>query len=318
MNGKQLKTFDQLMPVEPVPNPPVRNLKDPGERPAAPEADRKKQGARLAAARRRFYKTASLAARALGIAGPTYLAHENGTRQIRDDIAIFYAEHFKIAADWILLNKGIGPGLDDAEGMSDAAARPGTDPSDAGLAALLDELNVTRGPLNVFVPRDPAANDPGRLPAASQTDGWLAELGPASGHPNECPVVLSEDDGITLALRDVFRFPLAALERPRLFAVRLPMGSDLLPGQYVFVDPDQNHIDDESMFLVMRPLGQLTAGCIMRSERTGQPQLGRPGGKPPVDLAEYGVKIVGQILMHLKPLLHSEVRQIVGDMFAAR
>jgi hypothetical protein len=320
MTVKPLRISNPPPIAEQLADPPVRNLKDPHGRPAAPEADRKKQGARLAIARQRFYKTASLAARALGIAGPTYLAHENGTRQIRGDIGLFYADQFNVSVDWILHNKGSGPEHDPSEGGApDPTVRSSAETSDAGLAALLNELNVSRGPLNSFVRRDPDSSEPGRLPPASQTDGWLAELGPASGHPNECTVALSEDDdGITLALRDIFRIPLTALERPRLFAVRLPMAADLLAGQYVFVDPDQTHIDDESMFLVMRALGPPTPACIMRSERTGQPQIGRPGGKPPVDLAESGMRIVGQIVMHLKPLANSEVREIVGNMFKAR
>jgi|GEM_PF-4694490 hypothetical protein len=82
---------------------------------------RKQQGQRLEFARLAVYrktkdpnfKTASSAAMKLEIAGPTYLAHENGTRQIRDHIAEYYGRAYGVSADWILFGTGIGP---DSEG----------------------------------------------------------------------------------------------------------------------------------------------------------------------------------------------------------
>ena len=54
----------------------------------------------------RGYKNATKASDFLGISGPTYLAHCNGTRQIRDDMAKFYAEKFRSSAAWILFGAG--------------------------------------------------------------------------------------------------------------------------------------------------------------------------------------------------------------------
>lgn len=85
--------------------PPIRRLRVPEERP--PMEDPRDAGKRLKIARTRsFFRTATDAARALGIAGPTYLAHENGARPIRPDIAAFYARRFSISTDWLLFGQG--------------------------------------------------------------------------------------------------------------------------------------------------------------------------------------------------------------------
>lgn len=56
---------------------------------------------RLARVRAGF-PSASEAAHALGIAVPTYLSHENGTRIPRADLIAEYAKLFGTTADWIL------------------------------------------------------------------------------------------------------------------------------------------------------------------------------------------------------------------------
>lgn len=86
--------------------PPIKRLRE--KRPVEdPQVTRESQGRRLAEARlRKGYRTASDAARLFGIAGPTYLAHENGTRQIRPDMAGFYARMLAVSADWILYGDG--------------------------------------------------------------------------------------------------------------------------------------------------------------------------------------------------------------------
>ena len=84
--------------------PPVRRLRVPEERPGG--IDRREVGQRLQFARTRFFRTASDAARAMGIAGPTYLSHENGTRSPRADIAAFYARQFGVAPEWLLYGVG--------------------------------------------------------------------------------------------------------------------------------------------------------------------------------------------------------------------
>lgn len=111
------------------------------------------QGLRLQEARSKFFKTASIAARALGIAGPTYLAHENGTRQIRDDIAVFYAEQFKVTPDWLLRGPG-NPDPPDPNSPEPTPKPPKTTPPSGsprhpGAAAALRELAPTELPAAV-------------------------------------------------------------------------------------------------------------------------------------------------------------------------
>jgi hypothetical protein len=52
------------------------------------------------------FATASDTARELGIATPTYLAHENGTRSVRPDAIKWYANTFGVRAEWFLTGEG--------------------------------------------------------------------------------------------------------------------------------------------------------------------------------------------------------------------
>jgi len=51
------------------------------------------------------YTSATAAAKAMGIAAPTYLAHENGTTGFPHNAAR-YATFFKVTTDWLMLGKG--------------------------------------------------------------------------------------------------------------------------------------------------------------------------------------------------------------------
>jgi SOS-response transcriptional repressor LexA len=65
------------------------------------------RGERLKKARKDAgYRTATDAARALGIPYPTYAAHENGSRQYEADEAVVYARKFKVPIEWLLTGKG--------------------------------------------------------------------------------------------------------------------------------------------------------------------------------------------------------------------
>jgi len=52
------------------------------------------------------YRSAREAADAIGIAYPTYAAHENDSRGLRRDSAEVYARRFKVSIDWLLTGKG--------------------------------------------------------------------------------------------------------------------------------------------------------------------------------------------------------------------
>jgi phage repressor protein C with HTH and peptisase S24 domain len=74
---------------------------------------------RLEYARRQAgYASAVSAAEAMGVAYPTYAAHENGQRGF-DRTADRYARFFKVSLDWLILGKGPGPG-----GIEDAPSTP--------------------------------------------------------------------------------------------------------------------------------------------------------------------------------------------------
>ena|SRR5215469_2866270 len=51
------------------------------------------------------YRTASDAARALGISVQTYIHHENGTRKLTPH-AVRYATFFRVSLSWLLSGKG--------------------------------------------------------------------------------------------------------------------------------------------------------------------------------------------------------------------
>lgn len=62
---------------------------------------------RLQTARERAgFESATAAAEALGIAPPTYLAHENGSRGFKARSAARYAKFFKISLEWLLTGRG--------------------------------------------------------------------------------------------------------------------------------------------------------------------------------------------------------------------
>jgi DNA-binding XRE family transcriptional regulator len=61
---------------------------------------------RLKEARLKFFEDAAEAARAMGIAKPTYYQHEDGRRGLTRHSARRYADKFKVNVDWLLYNKG--------------------------------------------------------------------------------------------------------------------------------------------------------------------------------------------------------------------
>lgn len=55
------------------------------------------------------FSDAAEAAAALGVAYPTYAAHENASRGIRPEAATKYARRYRVSLDWLLEGKGAGP-----------------------------------------------------------------------------------------------------------------------------------------------------------------------------------------------------------------
>lgn len=61
------------------------------------------------------FETASDAARALGVPGPTYIGHENGARGFTTSSAERYARKFKVSLDWLLTGRDDGQQPPDAQ-----------------------------------------------------------------------------------------------------------------------------------------------------------------------------------------------------------
>lgn len=66
---------------------------------------------RLKFAREKLYDSATAAAKALGVKVPTYISHENGTRDFGDKYARLYARRFRVPLPWLALNEGKMPDL---------------------------------------------------------------------------------------------------------------------------------------------------------------------------------------------------------------
>lgn len=64
------------------------------------------------------YKTASDAARAMGVPIPTYTQHENGTRDFIDSAAR-YAAFFRVSLDWLLTGRGVPRGPSEVQQLYD-------------------------------------------------------------------------------------------------------------------------------------------------------------------------------------------------------
>lgn len=71
------------------------------------------------------FGSAREAALAMGISYDTYIHHERGTRGITASSAESYARRFRVASEWILYGKGVGPA-------------PSTDPTDDDLASMIE------------------------------------------------------------------------------------------------------------------------------------------------------------------------------------
>lgn len=66
------------------------------------EKNERLKAARVAAG----YKTAVDAAAALGVKGPTYSGHENGSRDFSNEDAALYARRFRVSLAWLAMGKG--------------------------------------------------------------------------------------------------------------------------------------------------------------------------------------------------------------------
>jgi hypothetical protein len=125
------------------------------------------------------FATASQAARFLGVATPTYLSHENGTRKISAEWAERYAEAFGISPTWLLYNRG----APDEDNTFVRPIAPGS-PAQRGaprvqspnpLLAIFEVSYAADGALRPL-PGVRNVEAPAWLPSVSSAHGFLPEL----------------------------------------------------------------------------------------------------------------------------------------------
>ena len=244
-------------------------------RPLEDEGEKKAQGRRLAEERSKFYATATEAANALGISVPTYCAHENGGRQIRPDMARFYAQKFDSTPQYILYGAHAAEegaqNPDKRVGRAPAAPAPRAaqdllrvETSGFG-AQLLAALGARRTRSGRIVAVDPKA-EPVLAPPARSTEGFVPELRAPTGDPEERLVAIRRDSGIRLAFSGVFAVPLDQLEHIRLAAIRLRSNAllpDLPGGQRVLVDLDDADASRRGLFLLAAPGSRLPVPVLV-------------------------------------------------------
>lgn len=186
---------------------------------------------RLKKARSLRFATASEAARYLGLATPTYLAHENGTRNITWDQAEYYGRKFRIRTEWLL--SGRGDMSDDPETerltpLSSSLARASTRYTSAN--PLFAMLQIGYSPDGMLRPL-PGARDaePALLPPLDQTQGYIPEIVVAEANAAEARREIrlpGVDPGRhKLVIDDFIRLPRDALNLDYAVSIRFGDGS---------------------------------------------------------------------------------------------
>lgn len=284
-------------------------------------------GSRLAQARRRFFATASEAARELGLSGPTYLAHENGTRGIRTDMAEFYAQKYGVSTDWLLYNRGP---MERTSVASTSVERPSARMRDVvGPEFLLDRLDVVRDQKRNFVAAAPDG-ETSRLPALIDTDGYMPELvGSRGAEAGLKRISLKRSDGSgpipELAFRDVYRLPVDMIPCERAFLVRLPRNDlleDMPGGQRVMVDPDATQLrrGDRGLFIYDEDgrLVPVLAAPVWASANPAKHEAhthvqvvaSRYRGKMEMTAEEFDEGVVGRVVMVLREMTEPDLERI--------
>jgi hypothetical protein len=125
------------------------------------------------------FATASQAARFLGVATPTYLSHENGTRKISAEWADQYADAFGISPTWLLYNRG-APDEDNTfvrpVASSSPAQRSATRTQSPNPLLSIFEVNYASDGALRPLPGVRNAEAPAWLPSVNSAHGFLPEL----------------------------------------------------------------------------------------------------------------------------------------------
>lgn len=111
------------------------------------------------------FSRASEAARALGVPGPTYLGHENGSRDFRRDNSMveLYARRFSVSPEWLAFERGNAP-----DGMPAIAA-----PQQAThvLQAEAGRYDLRGGEARILGPSRELSGEGKRIPVYGQAIG---------------------------------------------------------------------------------------------------------------------------------------------------
>lgn len=192
-------------------------------------------GTRLRQARSLRFATASEAARYLGIATPTYLAHENGTRNITWEQAEYYARKFRIRTEWLLSGRGDmsdDPATEKLTPLASSLARASS--RHTGVNPLLALLQIGYSPDGLLRPLAGARDgEPAQLPPLDQSQGFIAEIAAADPTAVEArrEIVLPGAPRINLkfVVDDFLRLPTDAFATDFAVSVRFGDG-DLIEG----------------------------------------------------------------------------------------
>jgi DNA-binding XRE family transcriptional regulator len=169
--------------------------------------------ARLKHARSLRFATASEAARYLGLATPTYLAHENGTRNITWEQAEYYARKFNVRTDWLLAKRGEMSDDQDTASMTPLTSSVARQSSRyTNVNPLFALLQVAYSPDGLLRPLASARDSgPALLPPLDQSMGYIPEVvmaDPSAGEARrEIRLPGGAGEGCKLVIDDFIRLP---------------------------------------------------------------------------------------------------------------
>ena len=232
-------------------------------------ADRKlikEQAARLRALRKEFYPSATTAARALNVAVPTYSAHENATREIKDEFAKVYARHFGVNVDWLMKEAGDknhpkGPN-------QQAVMAQATSQRVVSRNPLLADYDVFRTP-SAYIPGSKSGGNVFDIKPYAQSDGYVCEV--SSMWPKEKAgskrfLKVPGDSRHQFVLEDFLC--LGRMEVAERFLIALRSGFDgIFPkNDRLLVDPTHIFPSEDGVFILVRK-GQFIPVNVKSDER---------------------------------------------------
>ncbi|MCV9940954.1 helix-turn-helix domain-containing protein [Boseaceae bacterium BT-24-1] len=202
--------------------------------------------ARLRLARKTKFRTAKQAAEALGVPYGTYSGHESGSRGFDEDDAKRYAKFFRVAAAWLLLEDGEGPGEDREVVYRDIPAIQTIDEFEAGAEAL---IRGEAPPPPPRVERTPYIAEPNAESEGAAVVRWTPPVRDVEELGIGIASIDDDDSAFELNGQVVDRVvrPPGLMNRPGVFALRVAnhsMWPKYRDGERVYVDSKKPAIED--------------------------------------------------------------------------